>query len=493
MKKFYITTPIYYVNDKPHIGHLYTNIVTDVIARFKRLDGYNVLFSTGTDEHGQKVEQAAKKKNTLSQNFVNNISKKFINFSNDFNISNNIFIRTSDKKHKNFVKNFWFDLIKRKQIYRGKYKGWYSIRDESYIHDHEIIHNKTTHYSDIEWLEENCYFFKLSNWRDKLLKFYKKNPYFIKPEKRKNEVVSLIKSGLKDLCISRSSFRWGINVPKHEKHILYVWFEALLNYLSLIEKNNITWPVNLHIIGKDILKFHAIYWPAILMASKLKLPKAIFAHGWWLKNGKKISKSTGNIIDPYEIKNSYSSDYCRYYFIKEINFGNDGNFSNCSFINRINYEFVNKVGNLIYRFSTLIANKYRSLIPKPIQFEEQDKLLLIRCYAITDIIRGLIDKYELKKALDLIIDLTTLANIFINNNKPWQNNNLTRIKNSLYVISEVTRVISILLQPFTPELATQVLDYFCITKRNFNVINTQHSIKTEKKIKKPEIFFKKIL
>ena len=330
--KFYITTPIYYVNDKPHIGHAYTTLACDVIARFKRLDGFKVYFLTGTDEHGQKVELAAKKNKTKPQDFVDKVSINFRDLLKCMHIENDDFIRTTEKRHLESCQKLWDLLIKKGHIYLGKYAGWYAIRDEAFFLESEIIDGKAPSGAPVEWVEEPSYFFNLSKWQDKLLEHYNNNENFISPSTRKNEVLSFVKGGLKDLSVSRTSFSWGIKVPNDDDHIMYVWLDALTNYLSAIGYENENerfcdfWPANIHLVGKDIIRFHAVYWPAFLMAADLELPKKIFAHGWWTNEGQKISKSLGNVINPFEIVEKYGVDQVRYFLMREIPFGNDGDF-----------------------------------------------------------------------------------------------------------------------------------------------------------------------
>ena len=494
-KTFYITTPIYYVNDKPHIGHAYTNIVADSIARFKRLDGYDVKFLTGTDEHGQKVEKSALKNSISTQEYVDKIAYNFVKLTEDLNLSNDDFIRTTEKRHKLFVQNIWNKLVENKYIYLDKYSGWYSVRDEAYFAEAELIDGKAPSGASVEWIEEPSYFFRLSSFQDKLLKLYRDYPDFIMPESRKNEIVSFVKSGLKDLSISRTSFEWGIKVPNDDKHIMYVWLDALFNYISaLSEEDSCFWPAELHIVGKDILRFHTVYWPAFLMAAGIKVPKRIFAHGWWTNNGEKISKSVGNIIDPYEIIDKYNLDYFRYYLLREITLGNDGNFSKNSFVERLNSELVNKIGNLIYRTTSFIFKNCEQKIPNPGQYNNEDQSLLNYAYEQLPIIRKLIDKQDIKQVLEQIIILSNKANIYIDEEAPWKlkKTDVKRMYTVLYILSEVIRVIAIFLQPFIPESANNILNYFNIQKRDFDAISSKHSIKPGLVISNPIIFFKKI-
>ena len=358
---YYITTPIYYPSAKPHMGHAYSSIVADFFARFKRIQGYNVFYLTGTDEHGQKIERAANINKKNPQDFCDDISQIFKDLTKTLNLSNNDFIRTTETRHKKSAINVWKILEEKKEIYLSKYSGWYSVSDEAFYSEDEIVEEDGKKKSKlsgslVEWVEEESYFFKLSKWEKPLLKFYNENPNFILPESRKNEVISFVKSGLKDLSVSRKSFKWGIPVPSNKDHVMYVWLDALTNYLSALNYPNTDdklfknfWPADLHIIGKDILRFHAVYWPAFLLAANIDLPKRVYGHGWILSGNQKMSKSKGNILDPIEIIKNYGLDPLRYYLIKEVSFGNDGNISEEKLENCINSDLANNYGNLCQR------------------------------------------------------------------------------------------------------------------------------------------------
>jgi methionyl-tRNA synthetase len=374
-KNFYITTPIYYPSGKPHMGHAYSSILADVFARFKRLENFDVKFLTGTDEHGLKIQREAEKNSKKPKDFCDEISLKFKDLTGILNLSNNDFIRTTEKRHYKAVNDIWNRLIDSNDIYLSKYTGWYSVSDEAYYDESEIEtknNNKISIISGskVEWVEEESFFFKLSSWQKKLLNFYEENPDFILPRSRKNEVVEFVKSGLKDLSVSRTSFSWGIPVPKANKHVIYVWLDALTNYLSALnypdQKSNQYkkfWPADIHIIGKDILRFHAIYWPAFLMAAKIPLPKRVYGHGWILSDEKKMSKSLGNILDPIEIIKKYGIDPLRYYLIKEVSIGNDGSISLKSLKDCVNNDLANNYGNLCQRVFTFVEKNCNSLIP----------------------------------------------------------------------------------------------------------------------------------
>ena len=337
-KNFYITTPIYYPSAKPHMGHAYSSIVSDFFARFKKIDGYKVFFLTGTDEHGLKIQRAAEKNKKKPQEFCDEISKTFLELSKTLNLSNNDFIRTTEKRHHLSVQNLWNILEKKGEIYLSKYSGWYSVSDEAFYQEDEIEEKdgfklSISSGSPVEWLEEESYFFKLSKWQDKLLELYENNPNFILPKSRKNEVVSFVKAGLKDLSVSRKSFSWGIKVPSNKDHVIYVWLDALTNYISALNFPNTDdklyknfWPADVHMIGKDILRFHAVYWPAMLLSAGMKLPRKVFGHGFLTREGQKMGKSLGNVLDPELLLDSYGEDAIRWYLLSDIKFGQDGDF-----------------------------------------------------------------------------------------------------------------------------------------------------------------------
>ena len=372
-KNYYITTPIYYPSAKPHMGHAYSSIIADFFARFKKIDGFNVYFLTGTDEHGLKIQRSAEKLNKDPKSFCDEISKTFEDLTKKLNLSNTDFIRTTEDRHKVSVQNLWNILEKNKQIFLSKYSGWYSVSDEAFYNEDEVeekdgLKIAKSSGSVVEWVEEESFFFKLSEWEKPLLDFYEKNKNFILPESRRNEVISFVKSGLKDLSVSRKTFSWGVKVPSDENHVVYVWLDALTNYLSSLkypdENNELYknfWPADLHIIGKDILRFHAIYWPAFLLAAKIEPPKRVYGHGWILSGDEKMSKSKGNILDPLEIINVYGLDPLRYYLLKEVSFGNDGNISEEKLENCINSDLANNFGNLCQRVLSFAEKNCSSL------------------------------------------------------------------------------------------------------------------------------------
>ena len=469
---YYITTPIYYVNDAPHIGHAYTTIACDVLARFMRLDGYKVKFVTGTDEHGQKVAKSAAARGIPTQDFVDEYSQHFVRLNQSLGCSNDDFIRTTEVRHIRAVEEFWCRL--EKNIYLGKYSGWYSMRDEAFYGAEEIADCKAPTGAPVEWVEEPSYFFNLSDWQGKLLKFYSENPDFVVPASRFNEVVSFVKSGLRDLSISRlkSKVSWGIPVPGNNEHVIYVWLDALTNYLSVLgfpsTQNNdyeAFWQTAnkltpLHVVGKDILRFHAVYWPAFLMAADLPLPKKIVAHGWWTNEGQKISKSLGNVIDPFAIVEDFGLDQVRYFLLREIPFGNDGDFSKEALIMRINTELANNIGNLAQRTLSMLHKHFGGRLPTEVSFLPEDNALLDKAYSTINSLRPLAKKQQLHIMIEKIAILSADANQYIAAQAPWALGQAEkpRIGTVLYTLTEAIRCIAIMLQPFIPDSAAKMLD-----------------------------------
>ena len=447
-KYYYITTPIYYPSGKPHMGHAYTSIVSDVFARFKTIDGYKVHFLTGTDEHGQKIQRAAEENQKDPLDFCNKISKTFKDLCKILNLSNTDFIRTTENRHKISVQYLWKELEKSGDIYLSKYSGWYSVSDEAFYHDNEIetkenIKVSISSGSKVEWVEEESYFFKLSKWQDKLIEYYEKNPDFILPKSRKNEVVSFVKSGLKDLSISRKSFSWGIKVPSNNEHVIYVWLDALTNYISALKYPETSgdlyknfWPVDVHVIGKDILRFHAIYWPAFLLAANIPLPKRVYGHGWILSGEEKMSKSRGNILDPLEIIDKYGLDPLRYYLIKEVSFGNDGNISKDKLEDCINSDLANNYGNFCQRVTAFTEKNCDSIVPDEIEFNEHDKKILNNYSKNINNLRKFIDEQKLNNYVDFIVNSLFEANKYFNDQEPWKKKKMTKkIKNNYLHLS----------------------------------------------------------
>jgi len=506
-KSYYITTPIYYPSAKPHMGHAYSSIIADFFARFKRIDGYKVHFLTGTDEHGLKIQRAAEKAGTEPLKFCDEISKTFKNLSKTLNLTNTDFIRTTEKRHFKSVQHLWKELEKNDEIYLSKYSGWYSVSDEAFYNDDEIeeIDGKKqalSSKSQVEWVDEESYFFRLSKWEKPLLDFYKKNPNFISPETRKNEVISFVKSGLKDLSISRKSFSWGIPVPTNKEHVIYVWLDALTNYISALDYPDIDsqffkqyWPASVHLIGKDILRFHAIYWPAFLLAAKMPLPKKIYGHGWILSGEEKMSKSKGNILDPIEIIDQYGLDPLRYYLIKEVSFGNDGNISQERLEDCINSDLANNFGNLCQRVTAFALKNCDGKIPNDIKFESDDLKILDRFKMNLNLIREKIDNQDINYYIDFIVNALFETNKYFNDQEPWKKkNNITRLNTIVYTTLEIVRKISFMLYPIIPQSSLNALKIFDIKENQieFSSLENHKYLKENNNINKIDILFKKI-
>jgi len=510
MKKnnFFITTPIYYPSGEPHIGHAYSSIIADVFARFKRNDNFNVHFLTGTDEHGLKIQKAAEKNKLDPLSYCNKISQTFIDLSRNLNLSNDDFIRTTEKRHHNSVNEIWNRLVKSGDIYLSKYKGWYSISDEAYYNTDEIIDKNGKKFSTfsgspVEWVEEESYFFKLSSWQDKLLEFYQKNENFILPIARRNEVIKFVESGLKDLSVSRTSFTWGIKVPNDSKHIIYVWLDALTNYLSAVNFPNTNdklfkafWPASLHVIGKDILRFHAIYWPAFLLAAKIDLPIRIFSHGWILSGDEKMSKSKGNILKPLEIIKKYGVDELRYYLMKEVSHGSDGNISLKSLENCINSDLANNYGNLCQRIFSFVKNNCDNKVQSNKDLSDNHKILLNKTKKITNNLKNFIDNQNINSYIKSVINISFLTNKYINDEEPWKLKkiNINKMNNILHLSLEQIARISILLNPIIPLATNKVLNALNVTddNRNLSFISEGYILPDEININDLNILFKKI-
>ena len=492
MKTYYVTTPIYYVNDAPHIGHAYTSLACDVLARFKRLDGYDVMFLSGTDEHGQKVAKSAAAAGVDPQAFTDKVSQNFRDLLKTLNISNDDFIRTTEERHKIACQALWNELLKRGEIYLGKYAGWYAVRDEAYYGEDELKDGPdgkkiAPSGAECEWVEEPSYFFKLSAWGDRLLKFYDENPNFILPHTRRNEVISFVKSGMRDLSVSRTAITWGVPVPNEPKHVMYVWLDALTNYLTAIGYPDTQssgykkfWPADLHMVGKDILRFHAVYWPAFLMAANLMPPKRVFAHGWWTNEGQKISKSLGNVIDPYELIKTYGLDQTRYFLMREVPFGNDGDFSRDAVIRRINSDLANGIGNLAQRTLSQIAKNCGGKTPTHSSFTEADEVLLASAHELWKRVGEQMDVQAFHKALDAIWEVVSAADRYVDEQAPWalKKTDTSRMETVLYVLAETLRHLGILLQPFMPASANALLDQLAVPplQRSFEHLASKYEL-----------------
>ncbi len=506
-KNYYITTPIYYPSAKPHMGHAYSSIIADFFARFKKMDGFNVFFLTGTDEHGLKIQRAAEKQNIDTLEFCNQISQTFRDLSKTLNLTNTDFIRTTEERHKKTVQYLWKELEKNDDIYLSKYSGWYSVSDEAFYNDDEIEtidENKIaiSSKSKVEWIEEESYFFRLSKWEKPLLDYYQSHPNFIAPESRRNEVISFVKSGLKDLSVSRKSFSWGIKVPNNNDHVIYVWLDALTNYLSALNFPNTKdklfknfWPASIHLIGKDILRFHAVYWPAFLLAAKIELPSKVYGHGWILSDDEKMSKSKGNILDPLEIIKKYGLDPLRYYLIKEVSFGNDGNISQNRLEDCINSDLANNFGNLCQRVTAFTIKNCESKIPKHIDFQKEDLEILSKYMNNLENIRERIDNQDINFYIDYIINSLFEANKYFNDQEPWKKkDDQLRLDTIVYTTLEIVRKISFLLFPIIPNSSLKALKIFNLTEKdiNFSSIKNNDFLKKGSNINNIDILFKKI-
>ena len=506
-KNFYITTPIYYPSAKPHMGHAYSSIIADFFARFKKIDGFNVHFLTGTDEHGLKIQRSAEKKGLKPLQFCDEISKTFRNLSEILNLTNTDFIRTTETRHKTSVQHLWKELEKNDDIYLSNYSGWYSVSDEAFYNEDEIeeidgkkisISSKST----VEWIEEESYFFRLSKWEKPLLDFYEKNPNFISPESRKNEVISFVKSGLKDLSVSRKTFSWGIQVPGNENHVIYVWLDALTNYISALNYPNKEdklfkkfWPASLHLIGKDILRFHAVYWPAFLLAANIELPKKVYGHGWILSGDEKMSKSKGNILDPLQIIDEYGLDPLRYYLIKEVSFGNDGNISQDRLEDCINSDLANNYGNLCQRVITFAIKNCDGKVPEKIKFEDDDLNILNKFKDNLENIRSKIDQQNLNFYIDYIVNSLFEANKYFNDQEPWKKkDDTTRLNTIVFTSLEIIRKISFLLYPIIPGSVLKALKIFNLGENDIKLedISKNEFLIKGNSINKIDILFKKI-
>lgn len=464
---FYITTPIYYVNDAPHIGHAYTSVVSDVIARFYRLDGRNVRFLSGTDEHGQKNERAAQKAGVDPQDYVDQYSQNFRTMLDQLNCAYDVYGRTSSHEHKKAAQALWSRLSDAGQIYLGSYAGWYSVRDEAFYDEGELIDGKAPTGAPVEWVEEPSYFFKLSEWQEPLLKYFRQNPNFVAPQSRYNEVIRFVESGLHDLSISRTALSWGIKVPNDPVHTLYVWLDALTIYLTGAGFPDVTsesyqayWPASLHVMGKDILRFHAVYWPAFLLAANLPVPKRIFAHGWWTNEGQKMSKSLGNVITPAALIDHYGVDQTRYCLVREIQFGQDGNFSDQSVRQRINSDLANDLGNLFQRVLRFINKTTGGEVIAPGIYSKDDETLLQNSRAMIIEMRATMNEQALNKTFDCVWNVIGEANRYVDSQKPWAlaKDDPTRMMTVLYVLLATLQRIAIVLQPLMPESAEKMLD-----------------------------------
>jgi len=469
--RFYITTPIFYVNGDPHIGHAYTAIAADVLARFKRLDGYDVHFLSGTDEHGQKVEKAARDAGMASQDFCDAISAKFRDMEVRLGVGTDDFIRTTEPRHVEGVQALWRRLRERDQIYLGHYEGWYAVRDEDFYSADDVTvladgSRVAPTGAPVEWVREPNFLFRLSQWQNALLQHYEENLDFVGPPAKRNEMLSFIRGGLTDLSVSRTSFKWGIPVPDEPGHVIYVWVDALANYITALgypdEASALwpRWPADLHLVGKDILRFHAVYWPAFLMAAGLPVPKRIFGHGWWTVEGEKMSKSVGNVIDPLTLADRFGVDPVRFFLFREVPFGNDGDFSERALISRMNTELANDLGNLCQRSVSLIARNCAGVLPERGALTQDDEEMLGLADGLVESLRDRMDRQALHEALEEVWKVIRAANAYIDRQAPWalKKTDPVRMAAVLRVLAEVIRSVATMLLPFMPQSMARMLD-----------------------------------
>jgi methionyl-tRNA synthetase len=484
--RYYLTTAIAYPNGPPHIGHAYEAIATDAIARFMRLDGYDVFFLTGTDEHGIKLLQTAAKEKLSPRQLIERNVPRFQAMVERLDCSNDAFIRTTEERHHKASIAIWQRMQAAGDIYLDKYSGWYSIRDEAYYDEHETRINEKGERvgpqgTPVEWVEEESYFFRLSAYQHKLLELYARDPSYVLPKERLNEVVSFVKGGLQDLSISRTTFDWGVKVPVDPKHVMYVWVDALTNYITAVGYPDTGspmfrryWPADLHVIGKDIVRFHAVYWPAFLISAGLEVPRRIFSHGFLFNRGEKMSKSVGNVIDPFALADAYGVDQLRYFLLREVPFGQDGNYSHEVIVNRINADLANDLGNLAQRSLSMIARQMRGVLPNPGAFSEADKAMLSAADGMIGRTREAMKTQQLHQVLNGVWAVVADANRYFASEAPWAlaRTDPGRQATVLYVTAETIRQVAILAQPFMPASAAQLLDLLAVppTERSFTTL-----------------------
>ena len=469
---YYVATPIYYVNGSPHIGHANTSVAADALARWKRLDGFDVMFLTGTDEHGQKVEKAAQDAGLDPQAFTDRVSAEFQAMGTLMGLSNDQFIRTTEKRHYASCQALWTRLSERGEIYLGQYEGWYAVRDEAFYAEEETaLHADGSRYATatgapVEWVVEPSYFFRMSAWGDRLLAYYDSLPDAVMPPGRRNEVVSFVRGGLNDLSVSRTSFTWGIPVPGDPSHVMYVWLDALTNYITALGYPDQTtdlwrfWPANMHVVGKDILRFHAVIWPAILLAAGIQPARSVFATGWWTVRGEKMSKSVGNVVAPSLLVETYGLDPVRFFLMREVPFGNDGDFSDSALVRRMNSELANDLGNLAQRTLSQIAKNLVGVLPAATPPTQEDATLLAAANALPAVLRPLMDRLALGDAIEETWKVIRAANAYVDHQAPWalRKTDPARMAAVLRVLVDVIRPVATVLQPIMPGSMARMLD-----------------------------------
>jgi methionyl-tRNA synthetase len=506
--KFYITTAISYPNGPPHIGHAYEVIATDAIARFKRLDGRDVYFVTGTDEHGQKIQQTAARNQMTPRAFVDQMAPKFREMAERLSCSFDRFIRTTDADHLPSTQELWRRMERRGDIYLSAYSGWYSVRDEAYYDESELTKAADGSWlaptgTPVEWVEEESYFFRLSAYQERLLAHYAEHPGFIGPDTRRNEIVSFVRGGLQDLSISRTTFDWGLPVPGNPKHVMYVWVDALNNYVTACGFPDEAspgwryWPADVHVIGKDIVRFHTVYWPAFLMSAGLPLPERVFGHGFLFNRGEKMSKSVGNVIDPFALADAYGVDQLRYFFLREVPFGQDGNYSHEAIVNRINADLANDLGNLAQRSLSMIHRNCDGAIPEPGELSAADEAILDTAAALPERARAAMQDFALHTILAEIWVLVADANRYFASQEPWRlrKTDPARMNTVLYVTAQVLGTIAIMAQPFIPAGAEKLLDLLAVPggERSFACAGGRALPKAGTAIRQPEAIFPRYL
>jgi methionyl-tRNA synthetase len=501
---FYITTAIAYPNGVPHIGHAYEAIATDALARFQRLDGKDVFFLTGTDEHGLKMMQTAEAEKLPTLEVATRNAQRFKDMDQRLNVSFDRFIRTTEEQHHRSSQEIWKRMAANGDIYLDSYAGWYSVRDEAYYAEDETVVGEDKvrrgpQGTPVDWVEEKSYFFKLSAYQDKLLALYASQPDFIGPDSRKNEVISFVKGGLRDLSISRTTFDWGVKVPDDPEHVMYVWVDALTNYITGVgfpdesDPNWRYWPADIHIIGKDIIRFHAVYWPAFLMSAGIPVQKRVYAHGFLFSRGEKMSKSVGNVVDPFNLADQYGVDQVRYFFLREVPFGQDGNYNHEAIVARINADLANDLGNLAQRSLSMIAKQYDGVLPEPGEFSANDKAILAEADGMIGSARSAMATQQIHQALNAVWAVVAEANRYFAGEAPWAlaKTDPQRQRTVLYVTAEVVRQVAILAQPVMPESSARLLDILGIPadQRDFAALGGPGRIKAGTKLPTPTGIF----